>query len=92
MKVQKRDDLSDKYLTLVARHVISQINSDSFEITDNDWTNLDLMLLEKTASGIVPSKSFFNTTQVEVKSGQVKSFLTLVLIRPPVDHVLGRFN
>ena len=79
MKVQKRDDLSDEYLTLVARHVISQINSGSFEITDDDWTNLDLMLLDKTASGIVPSKSFFNTTQVKVKSGHVIKFIVRYL-------------
>ena len=83
MKVQKGADLSDEYLALVARHVISQINSDSFEITDDNWTNLDHMLLDKTASGIVPTKSFFNTTQVEVKSGQVKTFLNLSINLTP---------
>ena len=66
-KVEKTGDFSDEYLTLVARHVINEINSDSFEISDDDWMNLNLMLLDKTASGIVPSRSFINSTQVKVK-------------------------
>ena len=74
MKVHKNDDLTDEYLALVARHVISQINSDSFEITDDDWTKLNLMLLEKTASGFVPSKSVINSTQVRVESCRMRSF------------------
>ena len=66
-KVEKTGDFSDEYLALVARHVINEISSDSFEISDDDWMNLNLMLLDKTASGIVPSKSFINSTQVKVK-------------------------
>ena len=66
-KVEKTGDFSDEYLALVAHHVINEISSDSFEISDDDWMNLNLMLLDKTASGIVPSKSFINSTQVEVK-------------------------
>ena len=66
-KFEKTGDFGDEYLALVARHVINEINSDSFEISDDDWMNLNLMLLDKTASGIVTSKNFLNSTQVMVK-------------------------
>ena len=65
--VEKTGDFSDEYLALFARHVINKISNDSFEISDDDWMNLNLMLLDKIASGIVPSKSFINFTQVKVK-------------------------
>ena len=58
---------------MIARHVINEINNDDFEVTDDDWMSLNLMLLDKIASRIVPSKSFINSTQVKVKSGQIRS-------------------